>query len=142
MLMHGYLSDECEGDSPFIGGGWLRTHDAGEIDEAGLLRVHGRIADAINTGGETVWPAEVEAALATHPRVADVAVAAEPDAEWGERVVAYVVPVRRAAPPTLLDLREHSSLTLARYKAPREVRIVDVIPRGALGKRRRDQSTE
>jgi len=84
-----------------------------------------------------VWPDEVEAALRSHPGVADVAVTGTPDHEWGQRVVAWVVPVDRALPPTLEELREHSRERLARFKAPRELNVVDALPRTPSGKLRR-----
>ena len=105
----------------------------------GRLVVHGRAGDAIRTGGETVWPEEVEAVLAAHPKVADVAVAGVPDAEWGTRVVAWVVPADASDPPSLEELREHSRERLARFKAPRELRIVEALPRTASGKLRRNE---
>src|SRR5579862_6454783 len=86
MLLRGYR----EGGDPFLPGGWLPTGDAGTIDEDGLLIVHGRISETINTGGEKVWPETVERVLALHPLIAEVAVAGRPDEEWGQRVVAYV----------------------------------------------------
>ena len=81
--------------------GWLRTGDLGEIDPEGRPIVHGRADDAIRTGGETVWPDEVEAALRSHPGVADVAVAGVPDPEWGQRVAAWIVPADRGGPGSL-----------------------------------------
>jgi O-succinylbenzoic acid--CoA ligase len=97
--------------------------------------VIGRLDDLINTGGEKVWPQEVEAALQGHPGVADVAIVGHPDPEWGERVVAYVVPADPASPPTLEQLREHLALSLPRYKAPKELILVpDGLPRTASGK--------
>ena len=85
--------------------GWLATGDAGELDADGRLRVHGRLTEVIISGGENIWPAPVEAALLTHPSVAEVAVAGTPDPEWGQRVVAWVVPADPAALPVLGDLR-------------------------------------
>jgi fatty-acyl-CoA synthase len=84
-----------------------------------------------------VWPDEVEAVLRTHPGVADVAVAGRPDPEWGAHVTAWVVPVKPQDPPTLEELREHCRDDLARYKAPRDLRIVAALPRTASGKVRR-----
>ena len=110
---------------------------AGVVDAEGRLVVHGRSDDAIRSGGETVWPDEVEAALRSHPGVADVAVTGALDHEWGQRVVAWVVPVDRAHPPTLEELREHSRERLARFKAPRELNVVDALPRTPSGKLRR-----
>ena len=99
--------------------------------------MRGRADDAIRTGAETVWPDEVEAVLRAHPQVADVAVAGRPDPEWGEHVVAWVVPRDPTDPPTLEQLREHCRDALARFKAPRDVRSVTTLPRTANGKVRR-----
>jgi len=138
-LMRGYRFDEAASAAAFLPGGWLLTGDHGAIATDGTVRVDGRKADVINTGGEKVWPAEVEAALASHRGVTAVAVSGAPDAEWGERVVAHVVPRRRGAPPTLESLRAHVSQRIAGYKAPRQLVLVDTLPRTALGKLRRAQ---
>jgi o-succinylbenzoate---CoA ligase len=135
-LMTGYLDDPAATAAAFDDG-WLRTRDGGAIDADGRLEVFGRLDDVINSGGEKIWPQEVEAALATHPRVGDVAVGGSPDPEWGERVVAFVVPSDPNAPPTLDDLRDHAAASIARFKAPRELVLVDALPRTASGKLRR-----
>ncbi len=137
-VMRGYLGDAEASARAFTDGGWLRAGDAGWIDREGRLRVAGRLDDLINTGGEKVWPAEVEAALLGHPSVADVAVVGRPDPEWGQRVVAYVVPADPAAPPSLEELRDHAAASLPRHKAPSELVLVpDALPRTASGKIRR-----
>jgi acyl-CoA synthetase (AMP-forming)/AMP-acid ligase II len=138
-LLSGYRGDPEATAAAFTLDGWLRTADTGALDPAGRLRVLGRADDAIRTGAETVWPDEVEAVLRTHPKVADVAVAGGPDAEWGEHVTAWVVAVDPSDPPTLDALREHCRDALARHKAPRELRSTDAIPRTPGGKLRRDQ---
>jgi acyl-coenzyme A synthetase/AMP-(fatty) acid ligase len=84
-----------------------------------------------------VWPQEVERVLADHPAVGDVAVAGRPHPEWGQEVVAYVVPAVIDAPPALADLRAWSSDRLAPFKAPRDLILVSHIPRTASGKIRR-----
>ncbi len=119
------------------GGVWLPTGDAGEVAADGRVTVHGRIGAMIVTGGENVWPEAVEAVLRTHPAVADVAVAGRPDPEWGQVVVAWVVPTERDEPPTLDDLRAHVKATLPPWCAPRAVEVVDALPLTALGKVRR-----
>jgi o-succinylbenzoate---CoA ligase len=136
-LMRGYRLDPEASLAAFEPGGWLRTGDGGDVDNDGTVRVLGRLADVIVSGGEKIWPAEVEAALATNPRVAAVLVSAAPDREWGERVVARVVPRRRSDPPTLEGLREYAAQTLARHKLPRELIIADHLDRTSLGKIRR-----
>ena len=136
-LMRGYRLDPAASLAAFEPGGWLRTRDGGEVDNDGLVRVLGRIADVILSGGEKIWPAEVETALSSHPGVAAVLASGSPDREWGQRVVVRVVPRRRAEPPTLDSLRDHAAETLARHKLPRELIIVERLDRTALGKIRR-----
>ena len=133
MLLRCYRS----GVDPKDSAGWLPTGDAGEIDTSGRLTVRGRIAEVIVTGGEKVWPEAVEAVLRQHHRVGDVAIAGRDDPEWGQRVVAYVVPISATDPPTLGELRSAVKAQLAGYCAPREVVLVDRLPRTALGKLRR-----
>jgi o-succinylbenzoate---CoA ligase len=137
MLMRGYRLDAEASIAKFEPGGWLRTGDGGEVDDDGTVRVLGRIADVIVSGGEKIWPAEVEAALATHPSVGAVVVSGASDREWGQRVVARVVPRRPSAPPTLDSLRDHAASTIARHKLPRELVLVDHLDRTSLGKIRR-----
>lgn len=112
--------------------GWFRTDDAGTLDD-GALRIVGRLDEAISTGGLTVLPQVVEAALATHPDVAEVAVFALPDVRLGQRVVAAVVP-RLDTTPELESLREHVIRTLDRTAAPREAYLVDTLPLRGPGK--------
>jgi O-succinylbenzoic acid--CoA ligase len=143
MLLRAYR----DGTDPKTPDGWLPTGDGGSVDRVdGHVRVDGRLADVIVTGGEKVWPAAVEGALRDHPAVADVAVAGRPDEEWGQRVVAWVVPAAGAAdpaaasasPPLSLDqLRAHVKERLPAYAAPKELVIVADLPRTALGKVRR-----
>ena len=95
MLVRAYR----DGHDPKLAGGWLPTGDGGSIDRDGRLVVHGRMSEVIVTGAEKVWPVVVEHVLAGHPEVAEVAVWKRPDPEWGERVVAWVVPVDPFAPP-------------------------------------------
>jgi O-succinylbenzoic acid--CoA ligase len=137
-VMRGYLDDEEATARAFTEGGWLRPGDAGWIDGRGRLRVAGRLDDLINTGGEKVWPAEVEAVLQQHPGVAEVAIVGRPDPEWGQRVVAYVVPADPTAPPSLDALRDHVARSLPRHQAPRQLILIpEGLPRTASGKVRR-----
>jgi O-succinylbenzoic acid--CoA ligase len=136
-IMDGYRADPAATAAAFTSDGWLRTGDVGSLEDVGGLHVRGRADDAIRTGAETVWPDEVEAVLRRHPKVSDVAVAGRPDPEWGQHVVAWVVPIAPSDPPTLEQLREHCRDDLARYKAPRDLRVVAVLPRTANGKVRR-----
>ena len=120
-----------DGQSPLVDG-WFATGDGGRLDTDGKLVVDGRIGELIITGGENVWPQAVEAVLSEHPAVRDVAVAGRPDAEWGETVVAHVVP--NGVPPSLDELRDHVKAALPAYNAPRALVLVDEVPRTALGK--------
>ncbi|MGZ5302074.1 MAG: class I adenylate-forming enzyme family protein, partial [Actinomycetota bacterium] len=119
--------------------GWLRTGDAGELERDGRLRVDGRLDEAIRTGAETVWPQEVEVALRDHPKVMDVAVAGRPHPEWGQQVVAFVVPMRSEDPPSVEELREHAAERIARFKLPRALVLMSDIPRTTSGKIRRGE---
>jgi o-succinylbenzoate---CoA ligase len=112
------------------GGGVLRTGDLGRI-EGGRLTVVGRKSDTIVTGGENVAPAEVEAALLSHPAVADAGVFARPDPEWGEAVTATVV-LREPAEPE--ELRAWVGERLARFKVPKAIVLAEELPRSASGK--------
>jgi O-succinylbenzoic acid--CoA ligase len=125
-----------DGARPLVNG-WFATGDLGEIDADGRLTVHGRKAEMIITGGENVWPALIEAALSDHPSVREVAVAGVPDIEWGERVVAWIVPTDTTNPPTLESIRSITGETLPMYMAPKEVRLVQSLPTTSSGKVRR-----
>ena len=114
--------------------GWLRTGDLGWKDGEGDLWITGRISERIITGGVTVSPAEVESVLLGHSAVREVAVFSAPDREWGERIVAMVVPEDPARPPDLPTLLEYASPRLAPAKRPREVRVAAAIPRTPTGK--------
>jgi O-succinylbenzoic acid--CoA ligase len=114
--------------------GWFRTGDLGVLDAGGRLRVRGRADDVINTGGHKVVPGEVAAALQACPGVRDAAVVGQPDPEWGERVVAVVVPADPGDPPALELLRRHVRERLPRYAIPSRVVIVDAVPMLPSGK--------
>jgi O-succinylbenzoic acid--CoA ligase len=139
ILMEGYLHDPQATAEAFTVDGWLRTRDAGELGPDGRLTVSGRLDDAILTGGELVWPAEVEAVLRTHPKVADVLVVGRPHPDWGRRVTALVVPVDPSDPPALDDLRDHARGALADFRLPRALEVVGAIPRTPSGKPRRSE---
>ncbi|MEP7114674.1 MAG: AMP-binding protein [Ilumatobacteraceae bacterium] len=127
-----------DGVMPLVDG-WFPTGDLGELDERGSLTVHGRRGDVIVTGGEKVWPAAVEAALSVHTSVGAIAVAGVPDNEWGERVVAWIVPSDVEAPPTLTMIRSLVADSLPMYMAPKEIRLVDTLPITSSGKVRRHE---
>lgn len=119
---------------PFAEPGWFHTDDLGAVDDSGVLTVLGRVDDAISTGGLTVLPGPVEAALATHPAVRDCAVFGLADDRLGQRVVAAIVVRHDCAVPTLEAVRAHVARTLDVTAAPREVHIVDELPRRGIGK--------
>jgi o-succinylbenzoate---CoA ligase len=135
-LMLGYRFDPGGTAGAFAEDGWLRTADAGGIVD-GRLRVTGRMDDVIVTGGEKVWPEEVESVLRDHPKVADVAIAGRADPVWGSRVVAFVVPADSGSPLRLEELRAHAAGRLPGFRAPRELVVVAGLPRSPLGKLRR-----
>jgi O-succinylbenzoic acid--CoA ligase len=124
VVMRGYLDDPAA-----IRDGWLRTGDLGELDRHGSLRVLARRDDLIISGGENVYPAEIEQALGEHPDVAEAIAIGVPDSQWGEVPLAVVV-LRGAGEP---DLRAFLAPRLARYKLPRIV-FAPEIPRLANGK--------
>jgi O-succinylbenzoic acid--CoA ligase len=141
MLLRCYRSARDEHD-PRDAEGWFATGDGGSFDADGRLVVDGRLSDMIISGGENVWPAPVEDALRTHPGVVDVAVAGRPDPDWGERVVAFVIPSAPEAPPSLDELRAAVKEVLPAFCAPRELVLVEALPRTAIGKVRRRALTE
>jgi O-succinylbenzoic acid--CoA ligase len=119
---------------PFVERGWFRTDDVGVVDDSGALRILGRVDDGIGSGGLTVLPQLVEAALGTHPAIADCAVFGLTDERLGQRVAAAVVLVAGAPAPTLAELRSHVEQTLDATAAPRELHVVDELPRRGIGK--------
>ena len=119
---------------PFDEPGWFHTDDVGALDDSGTLRIVGRVDDAISTGGLTVFPQLVEAALGTHPAIAECAVFGVPDARLGQRVAAALVVGAGREVPSVAELRQHVSGTLAATAAPREVHVVDALPRRGIGK--------
>lgn len=133
MVMRDYRREPEASRRAFTHDGWLRTGDVGVLSD-GHLRVVDRLRDLVITGGVNVSPVEVEQVLALHPAVADCAVTGRPDAEWGERVVAHVVPRDASAPPALDDLRAFARERLTAPKLPRELELVEEIPRSAGGK--------
>ena len=113
--------------------GWFRTGDVAYQDEDSYYYICDRLKDMIISGGENVYPAEVESALYEHPAIAEVAVIGAPDERWGERVVA-VVALKTGTTLTLEELRAFAGERLARYKLPLELRQVSALPRTTSGK--------
>jgi O-succinylbenzoic acid--CoA ligase len=129
-LMQGYL-DDPDATAEVLEGGWLDTGDIGRLDASGRLTVLARRTDLILSGGENVYPAEIEAVLAAHPGVAEVAVVGRPDARWGQVPVAVVVLRPGAA---VADLQPWARARLAAFKVPAEVLPASALPRTAAGK--------
>jgi long-chain acyl-CoA synthetase len=119
-----------------IEGGWLRTGDAGYLDEDGYVYIHDRVKDMIISGGENIYPAEVEHALMAHPGIADVAVIGVPHERWGETPKAIVVRATGTDVPGVSegDVIAFARRRLAHYKCPTSVEFVDVLPRNPSGK--------
>ena len=132
-VMLGYWNRPEENAKALIEGGWFRTGDAGILDEEGYLYIQDRIKDMIITGGENVYPAEVESAVFGHPDIADIAIIGVPDEKWGEAVKAVVV--RRPGS----DLDEATVIAYAKgriagFKCPKSVDFIDALPRNPSGK--------
>lgn len=139
MVMRGYRQPDGAhapagpGACTLAPDGWLRTPDRGRW-RAGRLEIVGRADDVVITGGENVSLSEVAELLSSHPAVAAAAVTARPDPEWGQQLVAHVVPAGGQAPPSLQALRAHVREHAAAHKAPAALELVDALPRTALGK--------
>ena len=136
ILLRGKVLLRCyrDGKDPKDSNGWFATGDMGTITTEGRLQVAGRISEVINTGGEKVSPEQVEKILHNHSLVHEVAVIGVPDGEWGEKVVAYVVPEYPNNPPSLQQLAELVKTTLAPWAAPKELKIIDSFPRTSISK--------
>jgi fatty-acyl-CoA synthase len=124
-----WRNDEATAET--IVDGWLHTGDVVERDDEGYYRIRGRLKDMVISGGENIYPAEIESVLHEHPAVADAAVVGVPDERWGEVCAAFVVLSSKA---TEEDLRLHCGDRLARYKVPKAFHFVDELPRNSMGK--------
>ncbi|MEU0312098.1 long-chain-fatty-acid--CoA ligase [Nocardioides sp. NPDC006273] len=129
----GYWENPDATAAAFDEEGWFHSGDVGYLDEDGFLYIVDRLKDMIISGGENVYPAEVERALADLPGAVDVAVVGAPDEKWGEAVVA-VVAVAPGVELTLEQVREHAGARLARYKLPSRLQVAEAVPRNASGK--------
>ncbi len=127
------VSGEYLGRSGPDADGWFNTRDAGRVDGEGYLFVQGRLDDVIVRGGENLSPGEIEEVLLAHPTVAAAAVVGIPDVEWGERVVAAVVPAAGAAPDED-ELRDHVRAALRSARTPERIKVVDELPFNETGK--------
>ncbi len=133
-VFSGYWARPVENEAAFTDG-WFRTGDLGQVDD-GYLRIVGRVKELIICGGFNVYPREVEEVIAAHPDVIECAVAGEPDPEWGEVVVVYVVSERNFDDD---ELKNYVGERLAYYKRPRRTYRVSALPRNALGKVQRQK---
>jgi len=133
MLMKGYWNNQQATHEAIMPGGWFRTGDAAFQDEAGYLFLYDRFKDMIVSGGENVYPAEVENVLSAHPAIFEVAVIGVPHERWGETVKAVVV-LRPGHEVQEKQLIEFAREQLARFKCPTSVEFTDVLPRNASGK--------
>jgi acyl-CoA synthetase (AMP-forming)/AMP-acid ligase II len=132
-VMQGYFRDEDATRAAFWGG-WFHSGDLVRSDEEGYLYVVGRLKDMIISGGENIYPAEVEGVLVRHPAVREVAVVGVPHPRWVETPVAVVVPDDGVPVPDGAELTEYVKERLASYKKPSAVVYVDELPRNAAGK--------
>jgi long-chain acyl-CoA synthetase len=132
-VMAGYWHRPDATQATISADGWMRSGDAGYIDDDGFIYVVDRIKDMICTGGENVYPAEVEAAIHGHPHVAEVAVIGVPHPVWGESVEAVVVPAAGHS-PSEADIIAWARARIAAYKAPKHVTFIPALPRNAAGK--------
>ena len=132
VLMKGYWN-KPEATAKAIKNGWFYTGDAGFYDKDGYLYIHDRVKDMIVSGGENIYPAEVENAVFGHPAIADVAVIGVPDDKWGEAVKAIVV-LKPGAKATPEDIIAYTRARIAGYKLPKSVDFVEALPRNPSGK--------
>lgn len=132
-MMAGYWNRPEATAEAIDAGGWLHTGDAGMIDDGGYVYVQDRVKDMIISGGENIYPAEVESAVFSHPAVEEVVVIGVPDARWGEAVKALVVP-RAGATIDEADVIAWARERIAGYKVPKSVETVDALPKSAAGK--------
>ena len=133
QVMKGYWNNPKATAESITPDGWFKTGDAGYRDEDGYIYIHDRVKDMIVSGGENVYPAEVESALMSHPAIADVAVIGVPHEKWGETVKAIVVKKADVA-VTEAEIIEFSKGLLARFKCPTSVDWIDALPRNPSGK--------
>jgi fatty-acyl-CoA synthase len=131
-VMKGYYKDE-EGTKEALKGGWLHTGDLARVDEEGFFYIVDRKKDMVISGGENIYPREIEEVLYTHPKVAEAAVIGVPDDVWGESVKALVV-LKEAETMTEKEVIAFCEAHLASYKRPRSVDFVEVLPRNPSGK--------
>ena len=132
-IMKGYLNNPADTEAAFWKDGWFRSGDIGVLDEKGYLFIVDRLKDMIITGGENVYPREVEEVLYAMIEVQECAVVGIPDREWGEKVVAFIIPKGEGA-PSAGDVKSFLKSRLSPYKVPKEYFIVKDMPKNAAGK--------
>jgi fatty-acyl-CoA synthase len=132
-VMKGYWNRPDATKEAICPEGWFSSGDAGYFDDEGYLYIYDRVKDMIVSGGENVYPAEVENALFSHPAVADAAVIGVPDDKWGEAVKGVVV-LKPGATATAEDIIAHTRTRIAGYKAPKTIDFADTLPRNPSGK--------
>jgi len=132
-VMKGYWNREDATAEAIDTQGWFHSGDIGYLDDEDFLFLCDRVKDMVISGGENVYPAEVESVLYGHPSIVEVAVIGLPNDKWGEAVTAIAV-LEEGAELTLEDLRGFAGESLARYKLPSELRFVDILPRNPAGK--------
>jgi long-chain acyl-CoA synthetase len=130
--MRGYWRNE-QASSTTLRNGWLHTGDVGVFDAEGFLTLKDRSKDLIISGGSNIYPREVEEALLLHPAVSEVSVVGRPHPEWGEEVVAFIV-ARAGGDVSPAALDAHCLENIARFKRPKEYRIIDALPKNEAGK--------
>ncbi|MEU5876019.1 AMP-binding protein [Spirillospora sp. NPDC047279] len=133
-LFSGYWKDPEATKEAFTDDGWYRTGDVGRLTADRYLSILDRAKDMVISGGENIYPAEVEAVLADHPAVAEVAVIGVPDPKWGEAVHAVIIPVAGAGPVTPAEVIDWCRERLAGFKCPKSAEFTDVLPRTTTGK--------
>ncbi|KAA2314959.1 long-chain fatty acid--CoA ligase [Puniceibacterium sp. HSS470] len=132
QVMRGYL-DNPEANARALRDGWLLTGDLGHLDPAGYLHLHDRARDMVISGGSNIYPREVEEALLTHPDISEVSVIGTPDPDWGEIVVAFVVP-RDGTTPDPRSMDDACTAMIARFKKPKRYILVPELPKNNYGK--------
>ncbi len=132
-IMKGYWNKPEATAAAIDAAGWFHTGDVGYLDEDGFLYICDRVKDMIISGGENVYPAEVEAVLYAHPAIAEVAVVGQPDEKWGEAVFA-IAALKPGSSLTLEELRAWGTERLARYKLPSRFETIEALPRNPAGK--------
>jgi fatty-acyl-CoA synthase len=132
-IMKGYWNRPDATAAAIDSEGWFHSGDIGYVDEDGFLFICDRLKDMVISGGENVYPAEVEGALYKHEAIAEVAVIGMPDEKWGEAVTA-IVALNEGCTLTIEELREFAGAHLARYKLPLRLELVDALPRNPAGK--------